>query len=157
MTMETILHQRSIHIDAPVEKVFDYVKDPHTTYAVISETPTSRIDRHVQGELTGATMTPGGGTGTTWSFTARLLVVRINATYTREEFVPNERIVDRNPDARCGVAFDFKPDATGTTLTMAWLDSSRFPLLTRLWDRIYWDGDHDLDAMLNHVKDAVET
>jgi hypothetical protein len=64
--------------------------------------------------------------------------------------------VDRNPDARCGVAFDFKPDATGTTLTMAWIDSSRFPLLTRLWDRISGTA-HDLDAMLNHVKDAVET
>jgi len=156
-TVESTTHQRSIHIDAPVEKVFDYLEDPDTTYAVISETPASRIDRLVQGELTDATMTPGGGVGTTWSFTARLSIFHVDATYIREEYVPNKRIVDRNPDARCGVAFDFKPDATGTTLTMAWLDSSRVPLLTTLWDRIYWDGDHDLDAMLRSVKNAVET
>ena len=98
-------------------------------------------------------MTPGDGVGTTWSFTARLLVLRIEATYTRDEFVPNKRIVDRNPDARCGVAFDFKPDATGTTLTMAWLDSSRFPLLTRLWDRIYWDGEKtpSVECTVGHI------
>lgn len=154
---ETATHQRSIHIDAPIEQVFDYLKDPHTTYAVISETPTSRIDRHVKPKLTNATMTPGGGVGTTWSFTARLLLFHIDATYTREEYVPNKRIVDRNPDAQCGVAFGFEPDATGTTLTMAWLDSSRVPLLTKVWDRIYWDGEHDLDAMLSSVKNAVET
>ena len=90
-------------------------------------------------------------------FTARLLLFHIDATYTREEYVSNERIVDRNPDAQCGVAFGFEPDATGTTLTMAWLDSSRVPLLTKVWDRIYWHGEHDLDAMLSSVKNAVET
>ena len=50
---------------------------------------------------------------------------------------PNERIVDRNPDAPRGVAFRFEPDATGTTRIMAWLDSCRVPLLTRAWGRIY--------------------
>ena len=27
--MTMTVHKRSMHIDAPVEKVFDYVKDPH--------------------------------------------------------------------------------------------------------------------------------
>ena len=153
----TFTHQRRIHIDAPVEKVFDYLKDPHNTYAVTCETPTSRIDRHVKGELTDATMTPDGGVGTSWSFTARLVLYRFDATFTREECIPNARIVDRN--AKAGVAFTlgFEPDATGTTLSLAWTESTRFPLLTLPWDRLYWDADHDLDAMLRSVKHAVET
>ena len=65
--------------------------------------------------------------------------------------------MDRNPDAPRGVAFRFEPDATGTTRIMAWLDSCRVPLLTRAWDRINWDGEHDIDAMLSSVKNAVET
>lgn len=30
--MTTTLHKRSAHIDAPVETVFDYVKDPYHFY-----------------------------------------------------------------------------------------------------------------------------
>jgi hypothetical protein len=153
----TLTHQRSIHIDAPVEKVFDYLKDPHHTYTVISQTPTSRIDRHVRGELTDATMTRGCGVGTTYTFRSTLLGMHADATYTREEYTPNARIVDRNAKAGVAFALGFEPDATGTTLSLAWAESTRFPLLTLLWDRLYWDADHDLDAMLRSVKDAVET
>ena len=31
--MTTTKHQRSTHIDAPVETVFDYVEDPHHFFA----------------------------------------------------------------------------------------------------------------------------
>lgn len=153
----TITHQRSIHIDAPVEKVFDYLKDPHHTYAVISQTPTSRIDRHVKGELTNATMTPGCGVGTTYSFRSTLLGLHVDATFTREEFLQNERIVDRNVKADNTVTFGFDADAAGTTLTLAHGASSRLPIMSRLWDRLYWDADHDIDAMLHSVRTAVET
>ncbi len=150
-------HERSIHIDAPVARVFEFVKDPRNTYAVICETPTSRIDGHVKSELTDVTTAADGGVGTTWSFTARLFLWHFEATFTREEYVPDERIVDRNAAAGYTVTFGVEPDPTGTTLTLAWGESHRVPLLSTVWDHIYWDGDHDLDAMLGGVKKSVET
>jgi uncharacterized protein YndB with AHSA1/START domain len=153
----TITHQRSIHIDAPVEKVFDYLKDPHHTYTVISQTPTSRIDRHVTGELTDTTMTRGCGVGTTYTFRSTLLGLHADATYTRQQFLPNQRIVDDNIKAGTTVTFDVEPDTTGTTLSLTYATSTRFPLLSRLWDRLYWDADHDIDAMLHSIRNAVET
>lgn len=153
----TITHQRSIHIDAPVEKVFDYLKNPHRTYTVISQTPTSRIDRHVTGQLTDATMTRGCGVGTTYTFRSTLLGMHADATYTRQQFLPNQRIVDGNVNAGTTVTFGVEPDATGTTLSLTYATSTRFPLLSRLWDRLYWDADHDIDAMLHSIRSAVET
>ncbi len=153
----TTTHKRSIHIDAPVEEVFDYVLDPRNTFAVVCETPTSRIDRHVKSELTDVSMTSDGGVGTTWSFKARLFLYRFEATYTRQEYVRDECIVDGNIDAGLNMTFDFEPDPSGTTLTMAWGVSSKVTLLSTIWDRIYWDGDRDLDSMLSSVKNAVES
>ncbi len=153
----TATHRRSIHIDAPVEKVFDYVRNPHNTFAVVCETPTSRIDRHVKSELTDVTITSDGGVGTTWSFKASLFLYSFEATYTRQEYVHDERIVDGNLAAGLSMTFDFEPDASGTPLTMAWGISSKVTLLSTVWDRIYWDGDRDLDSMLSSVKNAVES
>ena len=69
----------------------------------------------------------------------------------------DERIVDGNIDAGLSMTFDFEPDASGTTLTMTWGVVSKLPLLSTIWDRIYWDGDRDLDSMLSSVKNAVES
>ena len=123
----------------------------------ICETPTSRIDGHVQSELTDVTTAADGGVGDTWSSTARLVLWHFEATFTREEYAPHERILDRNAAAGCTVTFGVEPDPTGTTLTLAWGESHRVPLLSTVWDHIYSDGDHDLDVMLRDVKKAVET
>ena len=40
------------------------------------------------------------------------------------------------------------------TLMMAWGASSKVTLLSTVWDRIYWEGDRDLDSMLSSVKNA---
>lgn len=155
--MSTTTHTRSVHIDAPVEKAFDHVKDPHNFYAVMSEFPGSRLTGYIKAELTDVTMTPDGGLGSTWSFTGELFVFHFDATFTRDEYVPNERIVDRNTDDDTSWTFTFEPDETGTTMGMAFGFSSRVPLLGEVEDRIYWDGDRDLDTMLALFKKAIET
>ena len=155
--MSTTTHTRSIHVDAPVAKVFDHVKDPHSFYEVMREFPGSRLTGHVKAELTDVTMKPDGGLGSTWSFKGALFVFHFDATFTREEYVPNERIVDHNPEADTTWTFTVAPDETGTTLGMAFAFSSRVPLLDKVEDRIYWDGDGDLDTMLGLFKKAIET
>ena len=155
--MSTTTHTRSIHIDAPVEKVFHHVKDPHNFYEVMKEFPYSRLTGHMKGELTDVTMTDDGGLGSTWSFTGALFIFHFDATFVRQEYVPNERFTDRNPDANTAWTFTVEPDETGTTMSIAFAFSSKVPLLDNVEDRIYWDGDHDLDTMLTLFKKAIET
>lgn len=155
--MSTTTHTRSIHVDAPVETVFDHVKDPHSFYAVMSEFPGSRLVGHIKAELTDVSLTPDGGLGSTWSFNGALFIFHYDATFTREEYVPNERIVDRNADAGTSWTFTVEPDETGTTLGMSFTMSSKVPLLDKVEDRLSWDGDGDLDTMLTMFKKAIET
>ncbi len=154
--MSTTTHTRSVHIDAPVEKVFDYVKDPHHFFAVMSEAPGSRLTGHVKGELTGVEMAPDGGVGSTWSFKGALFIYHFDAVLTRTEFTPNERIVDDNSDAGATWTSTFEPDGTGTSFTLAFTTSSKLPLVDKAVDALSWKGDHDLDAMLGSFKKAIE-
>ena len=155
--MSTTSHTRSIHVDAPVEKVFDYIKDPHNFSAVMSEHPGSRVVSHIKSELTDVSLAEDAGLGSTWSFKGALFIFHFDATFTREEYVPNERIVDRNADAGTSWSFTVEPADTGTTLGMGFAMSSKVPLLDKVEDRLSWDGDSDLDTMLALFQKAIET
>ena len=102
-------------------------------------------------------MTPDGGVGSTWSFKGAVFIYHFDAVLTRKEYVPNERIVDDNPDAGATWTSTFEPDDTGTTMTLAFTVSSNLPLLDKALDFVYWKGDRDLDTMLDALKKAIET
>ena len=133
-------HTRSIHIDAPVEKVFAYLEDPahfvaaapwesrgtHATVAAVHRTP--------DGIVTSYETTFGGK----------------NYPITRDEYVVNERIVDHTPWVR--LTSTFEPDEAGTTLTLTW-DGSAF---MRALDAVIYHSDKKLDASLATVKREVE-
>lgn len=154
--MSSTTHTRSIHIDAPVAKVFDYIKDPHNFYKVMDEFHGSRLTGHVKAELTDVTMAPDGGIGSTWSFKGALFIFHYDATLTREEYVPNERIVDSNPAAGATWTCTFEPDETGTMFSLGFTTSTKLPLLDKAVDWVSWDADHDLDTMLGIFKKAIE-
>ena len=147
--MTTMLHSRSTHIDAPVEKVFDYVKDPHHFFEAFPERDRSHT------ALTDVNLTPEG-VGSTFRMMGRVfLLFHMEWVLTREEYVPDTRIVDR---ANTGGVFeyDFEPDGTGTLLTVGFGWSSRVPFAADVLDRISWNGDEDLDVMLGNLKKAIE-
>lgn len=154
--MATVTHQRSIHIDAPVEKVFDFVKDPHNMLDVMSRAPGSRLTGHMKAEPADVSMTPDRGVGSTWSFRGALFIYHFTATFTREEFVANERIADRNPDVGSTWTSTFEPDETGTTMSLKFGYPAKMALVGKAEDVIFWDGDRDLDAMLGEFKKAIE-
>jgi uncharacterized protein YndB with AHSA1/START domain len=83
--MTTTKHTRSIHIDAPVEKVFHYLEDPahfvswmpaktHATLGAVNRTPE--------------------GVVTNYEVKYRWLGMHSTAVFTREEYMVNQRIVD---------------------------------------------------------------
>ncbi|MFC6288235.1 SRPBCC family protein [Nocardioides sp. GCM10027113] len=148
MTKE--LHRRSVHIDAPVDKVFDYVKVPENFLMGFGE------DMRRHSALAEVHLTPDG-LGSTFRMMGRMfLLFHMEWVFTREEFVPNERIVDH---ANLGGVWThtFAPDDTGTTYSLAFGWAGPATWLGEMADRFSWNGDEDLDAMLARVKEAVET
>jgi uncharacterized protein YndB with AHSA1/START domain len=144
------LHKRSMHIDAPVERVFDYVKEPRHFLEAFPE----QDRRHMA--LAEVNLAPEAGVGSTYRLMGRMLLFfHMEWTLTREEYVPNERFVDH---ANLGGVWTltFEPDETGTTLSVAFGWSSKVPFVADLMD-LGWEGDSDLDAMLATIKTAIES
>jgi hypothetical protein len=148
MTMTT--HKRSTHIDAPVETVFDYVKDPHNFFGAFDE----EWRRHMAlGEVK---ITPEG-VGSTFRMMGRMLLLfHMEWVLTREQYVPNELIVDRASTGG-GFTYTFEPaDPSGTTLSLAF-GGFNVPLVGEMIDRVSWNGDRDLDLVLANLKKAIES
>lgn len=145
--MTTTTHKRSVHIDAPVKKVFDYVKDPHHFYDSFPEDGETKNPTEV-------TLTPDGHVST-YKWEDKMFLIPIHGVMTREEFVPNKRIVDHSSTGPFWT-FTFEPDPKGTTLSLACEFSSIVPLADKVIDRVVWDGDRDLDTMLTNMKKAIE-
>jgi len=147
--MTTTTHKKAVHVDAPVEKVFDYVKDPAHFYDAM---PAGKHGETVLGDVK---LTPEG-VGSTYKWTAREFGVKVlSGVMTREEYVVNERIVDRSSTGPIWT-WTFRPDGAGTTLTLAYEYSTRIPLVGQAVDKIMWNGDKDLETMLAVYKERGE-
>jgi uncharacterized protein YndB with AHSA1/START domain len=119
----------SYYIDAPVEKVFDFFKDPGNQ---IESPPFGSVKVH------DVTMTTEG-VGTHYSWTVRMAGIPMRGFSVYTEFVPNERIVERDARAIVGEwKYTFAPEGTGTRLTMEHRQRSVFalPLVTNLVDYV---------------------
>ncbi len=147
--MTTTTHTRSMHIDAPVEKVFEHVKHPENFFAAVREAD-PRMSGHITRQSTEM------GVDSTYEWSGRLFFVPIHTVVTRTEYVPNERIVDHQPYGDVTYTHTTQPDGTGTTLTLRCDVSSKVPLLDKVEDRLAWNGDEDLDRYLTAYKRAIE-
>lgn len=100
--------KRSIHIEAPVEKVFDLVKDPRYVPEGVTM-PFAITDVKLTDE----------GVGTYYSWVIKTPVLRMAGFDVYTEFVPNQRITDRSSAAAAGdLTISFEPEGSGTKLTM---------------------------------------
>ena len=119
-------YKQSIHIEAPVEKVFDFFRDPHNW----------REGRAEGVEFTDVRLTEEGW-GTHYGWTGRLAGFTIEGFDVFTEFIPNQRITDRSSSALEGTwTYSFQPEGSGTKLTVENRASSfwRIPPLEQLVD-----------------------
>lgn len=101
-------YRHSIHIEAPVAKVFDLFKDPNTW----------RDFAPAGIEFAEVTLTQDG-VGTHYTWTARIAGFPMEGFNVFTEFVPNERITDRSSSSLEGTwTYLFEPDGSGTRLTV---------------------------------------
>lgn len=142
--LDARVHTRSTHVEAPVAVVFAHVRDPLSFMAADPEPV--RIDN--------IALTPAG-VGSTWESRWHVARVPMHANWTREECVPDERIVDRTST---GMRWTYMttPTATGTTLSIAYAISTRLAVANWVLDHVFGNQDRQLDAMLANFKAAIE-
>ncbi len=148
--MTTITHTRGVHVDAPVERVFDHVKDPRSFAAAMAA-----VEGESHHRLATMTMAPDDGVGSTWEWEVRFMLLRFHPRTTREEYVPNERIVDHTSSGLTWT-YGLEPEGTGTKLTLSGALADRPRALAQAADAVVWNGDEDLDKMLAAFKQAIE-
>ncbi len=137
---------RSIYIEAPVEKVFDWLKDPRN-WATLNPAGEELTDVHVTRE--------GLGTFHVWTIKA-MPGVRYECFAVRTEFVPNKRIVDEWSLAIEGSeTYTFDAEGSGTRVTLQTHPRSFWRLwpLNKLVGRV--EG-RENERALAKVKDFME-
>ncbi len=141
--------KRSIHIEAPVEKVFDYVFDSF-------KDPVKFHDQMMARGQVDEMKTTKEGTGTYISWHAKIAGVPIQAFEVLTDVVPGKHITERSSSATVGTwDFDFAPEGSGTKLTIEhhmralW----RIPPLHTLMDLA---AARPTDSLLLRLKDTIE-
>ena len=98
----------SYYIDAPVESVFDFMKDPGKTADIgpfTLQVPEVKMTKE--------------GTGTYMSWRVKVVGVPIEGFDVFTDVVPNKRIVEKSSNAMVGTwEYTFEPEGSGTKLTM---------------------------------------
>ena len=138
----------SIYIEAPVEKVFDWFKDPRNWLT---------LNPSGHEEITHAHVPPEGlGTFHVWAMKP-LPGVRFEIFGVFTEFVPNKRIVDKWSMAFEGTeTYAFDPEGSGTRLTLGRQRQSfwRLRLLDKLVDQVESLED---ERFLERLKELMES
>ncbi|HET8560397.1 MAG TPA: SRPBCC family protein [Marmoricola sp.] len=95
------------HIEAPVEQVFDFFKDPSKQAWLFPDTEIREL------KLTEE------GTGTYTSYHTKFVGVPLDLFSVFTDVVPNEHITEKSSSAMVGTwEYDFEPEGTGTKVTM---------------------------------------
>ena len=138
--------KRSIHIEAPVEKVFDFFKDPRTGWGEIFATPFAFKDANPTAE----------GVGTYYGWASKTPGLRFEGFDVYTEFIPNQRITDRSSSSIAGDStYSFEPEGSGMRLTIESHPRSfwRIPPLRELMD---WGKSMASERVLSAVKAKME-
>lgn len=99
----------SYHIDAPVESVFDYFKDP-----------TNQVDAPPFNEMKvhDVKMTKEG-VGSFYSWSVKMFGIPVKGFDVITDFVPNKHMTEQSSNAMVGTwDYTFEPEGSGTKLTM---------------------------------------
>lgn len=99
----------SYHIDAPVESVFDFFKDPSNQ---VDSAPFSAMKVHDAKETK-------EGVGSFYSWSVKMLGIPVEGFEVFTDFVPNKRITEKSSNAMVGTwEYTFEPEGSGTKLTL---------------------------------------
>jgi len=138
--------ERSITINAPVEKVFGYIAE---TTNLLEVWPSLVEVKDVEPLPTG---------GHSYRVVYKMAGMRFESTGEDTEFVANQRIVSKNSDGlEATVTWVFQPEARGTRLTFEAEYTVPIPLLGKLAEAfIVKVNEHEAELLLANLKARLE-
>lgn len=137
--------KRSIHIEAPVEKVFDFFKDPRNMQKAAAMPFAFKDVKQTE-----------NGVGTYYSWVTKTPGLRIEGFDVYTEVIPNQRITDKCSSSLLGDwTFLFEPEGTGMQLTLEGHHRSlwRMPPFKEL---VEWVQGTAIERTLSTVKAEME-
>ena len=138
--------EKTITINAPVEKVFDYVDDPTN----LPEIWPSLID------VMDVERLPAGGTRFRWGY--KMAGVRAEGTTEAVEYVANQRIVSKSEGGISStITWAFAPEDGGTKVTNAVDYAVHVPVLRKLAESfLVRVNENEAEMILANLKARME-
>jgi hypothetical protein len=138
--------KRSIHIEAPVETVFDSFKEP-AKFMDLAPVSTQVDEVKVTKE----------GVGTYMSWHTRIAGLPMRGFDVLTDVIPNKHITERSSNPLVGTwLYDFEPEGSGTKVTMEHNPES-FWRIRPLRNLVELAVDRMSDSYMPRVKDALES
>ena len=137
--------EKSISIDAPVEKVFAYLRDPMSNLEIMPN-------------MVQVSPVAGEGVGAEFRWVYRMAGLNLEGKSTVLEFVPDERFVTQSQGGiESTWTWDFAPENGGTRLDLAVEYTVPVPVLGRLAEAlVVRQNERELDTTLANIKARVE-
>ena len=137
--------EKSITIDAPVEKVFAYLRDPMSNLEIMPS-------------MVQVSQVAGEGVGAEFRWVYRMAGMNLEGKSTVLEFVPDERFVTKSQGGiESTWIWDFAPDNGGTRIDLAVEYTVPIPVLGRLAESlVVRQNERELETTLANIKERVE-
>jgi uncharacterized protein YndB with AHSA1/START domain len=138
--------KKSVSINAPVEKVFGYIEDPTNR----PEFWPSLV------EVKDVERLPNGGTKLGWVY--KMAGVHVEGTGETIEYVPNQRVVDKNEGGISStIAWMVEPEDGGTKFTFEVEYAVHLPMLKKLAESFLVKmNEREAETLIANVKDRLE-
>ena len=137
--------EKSITIDAPVEKVFAYLRDPMSNLEIMPS-------------MVQVSQVAGEGVGAEFRWVYRMAGMNLEGKSTVLEFVPDKRFVTQSQGGiESTWIWDFAPDNGGTRIDLAVEYTVPIPVLGRLAESlVVRQNERELETTLANIKERVE-
>jgi uncharacterized membrane protein len=139
--------EKSVTINAPVQKVFDFMADPRN----LPEVWPSMV------EVKDVQPAPAGGYNFGWTY--KMAGMRFEGASETTEFIANQHnVTESKKGIQSKFTWDYKPEAGGTKLNVRVEYTVPVPLLGKLAEAfIIKQNDHESDALLANLKARMES
>ena len=137
--------ENSITINAPVDKVFDYISDPMNQLEWLTSVM----------EITDVT---GSGVGQHWRWKYKMVGVGLQGESTVTEHIPNERRVQQSKGGIVSTwTYSFEPHDGGTKMELVIEYTIPVPVLGKLAEKLVLRrNEREADLAMENIKDKME-
>jgi carbon monoxide dehydrogenase subunit G len=137
--------ERSIIVNAPVEKVFSYLSDPNNELEAI---PSITDIRDIKGE----------GVGQRWGWSYKMVGITFKGESEVIEHIPNQRHVHKGTGGIASTwTYTFSPEGGGTRLGIVVEYTIPVPVLGKVGERMVLQKiEREADMAMANIKEALE-